>query len=51
MHIDLTGEDVGYKVRLEDIGNRHGFDSEPYKICKETIEWLLNREAIKAFTD
>lgn len=44
MHIDQSGEDVGYKARLEDIGNRLGFDSEPYYNCKETINWLLNIE-------
>lgn len=44
MHIDQTGEDVGYDARLEDIGNRLGFDSEPYRICSETIEWLKQQE-------
>ena len=51
MHIDLSGKDVGYKARLEDIGNRHGFDSKPYQTCKATIEWLLNREAVKYLTN
>ena len=31
-------------ARLEDIGNRLGFDSEPYRICSETIEWLKRLE-------
>ena len=48
--VDLTGETVGFKKRLEDTGNRHGFDSEPYKKCKETILWLENRKAIEFLT-
>lgn len=47
MMIDLTGEEVGFQKRLEDIGIRHGFDSEPYRICKETMLWLENRKAIQ----
>lgn len=43
MHVDLSGEDVGYEVRLENIGNELGFDSNSYQICKETIDWLLNQ--------
>ena len=50
LSVDLTGEAVGFKKRLEDIGNRHGFDSEPYKKCKETILWLENRKAIEFLT-
>ena len=48
--VDLTGEAVGFKKRLEDIGNRHGFDSEPYKKCSETVLWLENRKAIEFLT-
>lgn len=44
LSVDLTGENVGYDKRLEDIGKRHGYDSKPYKICKETIDWLKGRE-------
>ena len=44
LKVDLTGKNVGYTKRLEDIANRHGYDSKPYKICKETIDWLKGRE-------
>lgn len=44
MHVDQSGEDVGYEARLEDIGSRLGFDSEPYRICSKTIEWLKQQE-------
>lgn len=40
MHVDQSGEDVGYEARLTDIGNRLGFLSEAYRICDETINWL-----------
>lgn len=42
MHVDQTGEDVGYEARLRDIGNRLGFQSKAYNICKETVVWLIN---------
>ena len=42
MSVDMSGEDVGFQKRLEDIKNRYGLDSEPYRICKETISWLTN---------
>lgn len=42
MHVDQSGEDVGYEARLKDIGERLGFDSEPYNICSETIRWLID---------
>ena len=46
MMVDLNGNAVGFKARLDDIGKRHGIDSEPYRICKETMLWLENRKAI-----
>ena len=47
MMVDLSGNAVGFKTRLDDIGKRHGIDSEPYRICKETMLWLENRKVIK----
>lgn len=47
MMVDLNGNAVGFKARLDDIGNRHGIDSEPYRICKETMLWLENRKALE----
>ena len=46
MMVDLSGNAVGFKARLDDIGKRHGIDSEPYRICKETMLWLENHKAI-----
>lgn len=43
LHVDQSGEDVGFKARLDDIGNRHGFDSINYKKCHETIDWLTRQ--------
>ncbi len=43
MMVDLTGKVVGFKARLEDIAQRHGKNSEPYRICKETMTWLKNQ--------
>ena len=40
LSVDQTGENVGFDKRLEDIGNRHGYDSKAYNICKQTIDWL-----------
>lgn len=45
-----AGEPVGFKQRLESIADRYGDDSEPYRICKETIEWLCNNIALKFLT-
>jgi len=50
MMVDLSGEAVGFKARLDDIKERHGEDSEPYRICKETMLWLENRKAIQMLT-
>ena len=47
MMVDLSGEAVGFKARLEGIANRYGKDSEPYRVCKETIVWLENRKTIE----
>ena len=46
MTVDLSGEAVGFKKRLDDIGKRHGTDSEPYRICKETMLWLENYKTL-----
>ena len=47
MHVDLTGEDVGYSARLADVVYRYGEDSKPYEICSETIEFLKDLEKNK----
>ena len=38
--ISPDGKNIGWDSRLKEIGERLGFDSEAYKIAKETIEWL-----------
>lgn len=40
MHVDMSGENVGYEKRLEGIAARHGMDSSAYQICKLNVEWL-----------
>lgn len=40
MHVDMSGKDVGYDIRLEDIKDRHGMNSEPYRKCCDTVNWL-----------
>ncbi len=35
-----AGQIVGFQKRLENIKKRYGIDSGPYKICKDTTEWL-----------
>lgn len=40
-----AGEIVGFQGRLDGIEKRYGKDSEPYRICKETINWLTNNLA------
>lgn len=40
LSIGLNGEYLGYEARLRDIGNRYGFDSDTYCVCKETVAWL-----------
>ena len=37
-----AGEVVGFRGRLESLKEHYGIDSEPYRICKETIDWLIN---------
>ncbi len=46
MTVDPTGKPVGFKARLEGIGECHGIDSEPYRKCRETMLWLENRRAV-----
>lgn len=38
--VDSMGNEVGFKNRLTDIGLRYGFDSLPYRIVEEIINWL-----------
>ena len=45
MTVDLSGNPVGFKARLDDIGRRHGIDSEAYRSCEETMLWLENRKS------
>ena len=40
LSIGLNGEYLEYEARLRDIGNRYGFDSDAYCVCKETVAWL-----------
>ena len=35
-----AGEIVGFQGRLDGLKERYGEDSEPYQICKETMQWL-----------
>lgn len=44
LSIGLNGEYLGYEARLKDIGNRYGFDSDTYKTCSNTIEWLKSQD-------
>ncbi len=47
MTVDMSGNPVGFKARLDNIGRRYGIDSEPYRTCQETMLWLENRKAVK----
>lgn len=40
MMVDMSGEDVGFNRRLNGIAGHYGKNSEPYRICSETINWL-----------
>lgn len=40
LSVNAKGEEVGFNKRLEDIGERLGFDSVAYRIASETVEWL-----------
>lgn len=42
MTVGKDGTIVGFEARLDDIGIRLGFDSEAYRISKETIDFLEN---------
>lgn len=44
LSIGLNGEYLGYEARLKDIGNRYGFDSDTYKTCNNTINWLKSQD-------
>ena len=47
MSINLNGENVGYELRLQDIGTRLGFDSVAYANCMETVKFLMEFCKIK----
>ena len=47
MMVNSKGETVGFKARLEGIGERYGTTSESYQVCKETMLWLENRKVIE----
>lgn len=47
MMVDMSGKPVGFATRLKNIGNKYGYNSEPYRICSETISWLKSREKYK----
>ena len=40
MQIDKTGQDVGYKGRLDDIKSRYGEDSKVYQSCIDLVEFI-----------
>ena len=46
MMIDLTGEEVGFEERLKGMEQECGLDSDAYRICKEIIDYLKNRESL-----
>lgn len=35
-----AGKNIGFQARLDNLAERYGTDSEPYLICKETMDWL-----------
>ena len=37
-----AGEVVGFQRRLDGLKERYGENSEPYQMCKETMEWLTD---------
>ena len=41
MSVDLSGENIGYERKLSEIEKQYGKGSEPYRICSETIRWLM----------
>lgn len=51
MHVDLTGEDVGYDKRLKGVAKRYGKSSHAYKVCAETIKWLEGQAVYMKATD
>ena len=44
---DRAGENVGFKGRLKGIEERYGKNSRPYRICKDTINWLEQRKEVE----
>ena len=45
MHIDGKGNEVTYEERLAEMAAIYGIESEPFRVCEDTIEWLMAREA------
>ena len=43
---EKAGEVVGFQGRLNGLEERYGSDSLPYRICKETIDWLVNKMSL-----
>ena len=39
---ERAGEVVGFGDRLDSVKARYGEDSEAYRICKETVDWLIS---------
>lgn len=48
MHVDMSGENVGYEKRLEGVAARHGIDSQAYLICKENVHFLRKRSSSRS---
>lgn len=50
MVVESSGENagkiVGYNRRLKGIEDRYGIDSDAYRTCKETIDWLRQNSTI-----
>ena len=42
LQINSKGEFVGYMSRLDEVKEEYGINSRVYRVCRSTIEWLLN---------
>ncbi len=42
MMVGPDGEAVGFMKRLKEIEDRFGRDSDIYRTCRETMEWLID---------
>lgn len=47
LSINKKGENIGFKMRLEDIGERYGFNSKEYESAKKLQEQLLEKKGTK----